>query len=263
MVQKNIFLSRFLFLLFFGSVIFGCNTNSKNNAEQTIVEKPINTKLQALINHFKNADKFPLIIDSTYIATINKNDSLGTNEVKMLTQNFFNDSLVLSDTNLLSDFYKIDSVKANHTFEKWSEKLDIGMTEYANAYALQKINLNDSVSLLVWALSASSYEADPNWYSSTIYFTQLIGKNIGETFVLGQYFNWIDPPSAYQLLLSGNLTKNGKLVLEKNEQTEDLDDSATTITQTHFEYLVNGKKIELKEKKVTENKNISWKATNH
>ena len=144
-------------------------------------------KLEKLLTHFKDNNNFPLVVDSAFIAnSVTKHDSLGENEVKTILVKWKNDSLMSEDHDAFKDFYHIDSLKANHGYEKYYEKLDNGDTRYSNAYGLQKIELADSTEVLVWALDYASYQADPMFNSTNIYGTLLNKDNIGITFLLGQ-----------------------------------------------------------------------------
>ncbi|MEO6883101.1 MAG: hypothetical protein ABI199_03650 [Bacteroidia bacterium] len=237
-----LFKSGFILMVLLIAFYFG-NPQNKN-ADKTL----LNPNLQSLLLHFKNTNSFPVRIDSTYMTNFSTKDSLGANEIRLLTTKWLDDSLVMNDEDRLSDFYKIDSVKAAHGFSKWAEKLDIGMTKNANAYGLQKINLNHHLSLLIWAISYSSYEADPWWHTTSINFTELNENKLGETFCLGQISFWIDTPNSYQFILSGILNRDGKLVLDKKSEEYNLDDSTKTLENTHFEYSLTNNKIILKVK---------------
>jgi len=255
-------------------LLIGCLSTSCHNGQKADIKKSHsdstktsatlspNNPLAKLLVHFKDNNSFPILIDTTYMNKVAKNDSLGTSMLQLLAKEWVKDSLTMDSSNVLKDFYTIDSVKAKHVFEKWADKLDIGMTKFSNAYGLFKTTLTDGTTLLVWTLIYSSYEADPNYSSTTIYFTLLKDSTIGQTFLLGENYFYIDPPSAYQRIITGNLGADGKLVLEENALTSDLDTLLGDSSHMHYEYLINKTGITLKNKVLSPTKQIKLKAQN-
>jgi hypothetical protein len=225
------------------------NTNSNhatgNPADTTrqVVTPKLAPAIEKLLTHFKDNNNFPVVIDSAKVAGSNKGDSLGTNEVKLLAKKWVGDSLQQMIKYVLRDFYFIDSIKASGTFAKWAQSLDIGMTKLANAYALQKIKLNDSTTVLLWALKTSSYEADPFSDVNTVYVTLLYNGIITETSILGQLSDSGDPPSMASGILKGTLTKEGKISIEESEEVDDIDSAKGEVARTHYDYVITSGKI--------------------
>ncbi len=255
----------------FSCLVLACNTSHDKKAtegpgyEDSIKSAKavvIDPKMQSLLTHFKENNKFPVIIDSAFIANMNKHDSLGTNEVKMLVKEWFYDSLVFDSRDEVKTFYTIDSVKAKHAFAAWADKMDIGSIEFANAYGLEKVLLNDSTSLLVWALSYISYPADPSYSGTDIYFTMLNRNTIGQTFMLGGTSLGADPPSVGQTDITGRLTKDGKLVLDERVLNEDIDSLKGTLDHTHYEYQVQHSLIKQQVKQRDAQKHFTFKEGN-
>lgn len=250
-------------------LLCSCNTGSSkvkklqaiktDSAKRTIQTTQIyhSENLPELLTHFKREGKLPFRVDSFYISNLNKSDSLGTSEVKILTRKWINDSLV-RDSNF-TDFYVIDSVKAKHVFDKWAEKLDIGMTMYANAYGLQKLQLADSTALLVWALTTTSYPACPSLYTVTIYFTMINHNNLGKSFMIGEYYSGADIPNVAEGRVSSILTSDGKLVMEEKSLTEDTDSLTAMLSHSHYEYLIHNGAITCKVKQRDLPKHIKLK----
>lgn len=244
-------MTRYIFIFIaISSLLVSCNTNtSKENANTNSTQADLKlpqakvaekADLSALLSHFKTNTKFPVIIDSTYISNSSKKDSLGTREVKMLTKKWFKDDLV-SDSGGMKDFYVVDSVKANDSYQQWLDSLkDYAMQpEVENAYGLQKITLADSTTLLVWSLSYSN-EADPSYSNTNIYFTMVYKGSISETFLLGYNSVSADPPNADKTTLVGTLTKDGKLLLEKNDAAWDVDTtSAPGVSYSQYTYQIS------------------------
>ena len=239
--------------LLIGAIAFSsCNMNSNNShaagqpadtARQVVAPK-LDPAMEKLLAHFKDNNNFPVVIDSMHVANINKGDSLGTNEVKLLAKKWSGDSLQQNLTYVLHDFYMIDSIKAKGAFTKWAGTLDIGMTKFSNAYALVKIKFDDNTTILLWGLKTSTYEADPFTDVSTVYFTLLYNGAVTETSILAQLTASGDPPSMASGMTNGTLTKDGKISMEDAEEVDDLDSAKGEISRTHYDYMIaNGKII--------------------
>lgn len=245
-------MKHFNWLVFFLSLLIfpSCNnssqsnSNSKENKKDTItsinsIEKDtVSGQLQKLLIHFKDTTGFPFVVDSAYIAHVPSHDSLGAKEVNLLSKNLVKDSLMDDANTTIHEFDTIDSLKANGLYSKWVEKLDIGMVQTANAYALNKIKLNDSITVITWAIACTSYPADPIYNFTYIYCTILGKDKFKATFVLGRVLNGADPPIADDQYLYSTLYKNGSLKLDYSDSYYDSDSSITTLNKSHYEYII-------------------------
>jgi hypothetical protein len=231
-------------------LLLACNSNQPKKEEQetaptTAATPQLDPQMQDLLKHFKNDGRFPYVVDSAYMSKAEKFDSLNGPQVKMLIKKWFNDSLI-SDENhdlIMQDFYTIDSLKAKHAYTQWCQKLDIGMTKFAKVYALHRLKMNDSTNLLVWALETASYEADPNSARTSVYFTIWNGKEMGQTFILGESISFADPPQGSEVQYYGKLTADGKLVIDQSQLTEDFDSATGQLLTQKTVFQITGNNI--------------------
>ncbi len=239
-------------------LVIACNSGDKNKAAASTkagdsakgpVQPPLDPKIEKLLVHFKDNLKFPVVIDSAFIAHVTKYDSLGANEVKMLALQWFKDKLTDDDKMDLVDFYKIDSIKAKHGFAKFADSLQPGDTKFSNAYGLQKIKLKDSTLLLIWANSYASYEADPVSGGTNIYGTVLSGSDIGITYVLAESSSFADPPSGSETLLTDSITNDGKLFFRQTTIQDDYDSMQAQVYQSFYQYQISHGKMSFKSTK--------------
>ncbi|HXB12335.1 MAG TPA: hypothetical protein VNZ45_10135, partial [Bacteroidia bacterium] len=170
-------------------LMHSCNNSSnKTTAENKpmVVEK-LPPELEKLFSHFKEDNSFPVNVDSTYMTTVKKGDSLGSKDVMMFVKQWFkDDSLGFVFDDEIKTFYTIDSIKANGAYKAWHEKLDIGMTRLSNIYALKRIKLDDTTTILLWGLVYSNQEADPIYDVTEVLFTIVNHNKFGESFLLGE-----------------------------------------------------------------------------
>ena len=247
--------------------VMACNTRTTQVANETpgkqdsqkIAFVKMAPGLEKLLTHFKDGS-MPIVIDSVYMTKAEKGDSMDGNEVKILSKGWGKiDSIDMSEDNGFKEFYTIDSVKAKGAFAKWAEKLDIGMTKLSNAYALQKIKVDDTNTLLLWALVYSSYEADPVFDGTVVYGSLLKQNQVSNCFMLGEISEGADPPSEGQTLITSRLSKDKTLLFDESEMTIDLDDSAGACTVSHFNYLLNNGVPKFISKKSTHKEGIKVK----
>lgn len=257
-----------LTLLLFATTLFfaGCNSAPEKSGQTTTVTNKDSVKSQpatpqipadnkpdpditALMARFKANTTFPVIIDSAYCVNMNKGDSLGAKEVKMLTKKWFNDSLVIDAGDVLKDFYKIDSIKAKGAYEKWINGLsDYVQVVNSDAYALQRITLADGKTLLVWGLQYSD-GADPLYNIANVYFTIADNNKIGETFLLGSCSNGADPPAFGQTVLAGKLMGDGSFTMEKHQFSYQGDTNIAQVDHALYKYAITNGTISLVSKK--------------
>ncbi len=271
MLNKNRKAVAFLSII---CLVISCNQGIKNETKSVIATMPdslsrrdpfgkapsIELSADAkmnLLKHFPDNDKFPVIIDSAYMAQVNKHDSLGAKELKMLARFWHDDELFNEEDDSMEvlHFYQNDSLKAYHLFKgQYTE----GKPTYSNAYGLQKINVREET-LLIWALVSKQEDADPIYRLTTVYYTILNNNTILETSIMGRLMIGMDPPGEYRTILSGTLASDGKLGLDQHEFTGDMDSLKGELKHTHYEYFIHQGYTQLTNKKADSPKEIKLK----
>ncbi len=238
------------------SVLFfcACNTSEKKEVaakDPSEVVKQLDEKGNQITKWFKNTGALPFTADTSVFNNVKGFDSLGTAEIKILTLNKSKTNKTDEVDYDLADFYKIDSLKAAGVYLKWCDSLDIGMTKYANAYAINKTILNENTTLLFWVLATSSYEACPYATTIDVYLTVVYNNAVGPCFRLGGYGSYGDPPVSLERTFTGTLNKDGKIIQNLYEvHDEDMDQPFLFITKEYYESEIkDGKIISVKEEK--------------
>ena len=116
---------------------------------------------------------------------------------------------------------------------------------------MKKIKLNDSTTLILWALCYSNEEADPTFDVTEVLFTVMNNNNFGESFLLGEVAIGADPPNSGHTITTGKLSKDGGFELNEVNYSEELDDMKGEINRSHFEYAISNGKLYFKVKKVS------------
>lgn len=235
-----------------------CSNNKPETDANTNTAAAEETPLQKTMAHFKSNNTFPFVVDTAFLNKLNSMmqpvngfDSLGTAEVKVLDAKWHT-----TEANNVSyydyrEFYKIDSIKASGTYKAWCEKLDIGQTKCSNAYAIQKMQLDSNTVLLVWAFTNSSYEACPYFTNQTINFTIVYKGSVSQTYYLGEYSSYGDPPVSSEITANGKLNADGSFSIDWHQVSdEDMDQPFIFVTDNHSEFIIkHGEIMKLKEDK--------------
>ncbi len=229
---------------------FSCGEQRTESKEDSIKTGDSVTKVLAtvipVLDFFNKKCPLPFAVDTTLLFHLENFDSLGTNEVKALTGNWFKHDLVAGASYDIETFYKIDSVKAVGKYKEYCDSLQIGNTKYANAYAICKLQADTNTAILVWTLVSSSYEACPYSETKTVYFTIVYGGAITQTFELGEYGTYADAPVSMVRTLSGKMNTDLSFIINVyQEGDEDMDLPTIEVTKEHYEFAIKEGKISL------------------
>lgn len=211
----------------------------------------IDPEIEKMLPLFQEVKEFPYKTDTAFLNHFEAGkDSLVTAQVKLLGGNWFKHALTDGINGQLIDFYMIDSIKAKGAYTEWCESLDIGMTKFANAYPLHKMQLNEKTWILTWVVETASYEACPYFSGTNVYATLIYEGKPAQSFIIGENMGAGDPPSAMSRNLTSEITTDGKIALHAFEESDDMD--AEFSTQVRNEYwfeIKDGQFVSVKEEK--------------
>lgn len=207
-------------------------TSSENETplvEKKIVEYP--EEIKKFIHLFPDL-KQELSLDRVFMkdSTLNHTKhKLSLKEVRLLAQNFSKDELTEINEYYLKDYFKIEQSKLDNKYKAYTDSLDIGMMQDANCFALGKIDLGDSLSILIWKINFASYEACP-YYSGTHFMASVIyAKQVIQTIQVACDESAADAPfssSTFQeakFFTIGKIsTKSESVSLEEEKEIERL-----------------------------------------
>ncbi len=186
----------------------------------------------------------PYPVDSAYIQSATDKDSLPQEFVQALIHNLSKHELNSSISWILKDYYLIDSLKRSGSIEAYRRALDIGQTQDCSAHALNRVILNDSLEVFIWALSYSSYEACPYYAGTIVLGTFLLDGESQDCFLLGEYMGAGDPPAGMTRQITSLINGDTNIELHYYEEsTDNMDDPrATQKTETNYKLaLGNGR----------------------
>jgi hypothetical protein len=154
------------------------------------------------------------------------NHKLSSNFVKLLSGKLFSDDATERNSYYLNDYYLIQQAKKDKKYEEYVQKLDIGMMQDANCYALSRIEFGDSLAILIWKIDFSSYEACPYYIGTHILGTLIADGKCLETLQLANMESAADAPMSSNSTQFVKISKTGKI--QCNYETI-VDEEETTI----------------------------------
>lgn len=177
--------------------LFACSTKAEQSIPKT--EKKDIIYPEFLAKSISKLDKLtlPFTIDSLFFLDTNRSKKLRViplEEVEFLTKNLHKEEASDANRYYINDYLKIKNAKLDHQYETFKKKLDIGMIQDAECYYLGKIEYPDSVAILVWKLTYSSYEACPVFEGNHVMASLIYNGEIIQTFELAAHETNIDPP---------------------------------------------------------------------
>lgn len=169
-------------------------------------------------------------IDSVYLETLeselNNLNSLTPTVAKELFAAYTVPETEIYQSDFVSDFLKIDSLKKNDGYDLYTQKLDIGMLRDARAFKSGLINIDNEKAAALWGIWYSSFEACPYFHGVDLYLSVFENRKLKQTYKVGSNFSSVDPPVAVYNPISSKI-ENGQLTVKMENNDIDLVDDIT------------------------------------
>ncbi len=235
-------------------LIASCGNNKKtkniivDNEHKTdsVVFKnpPLDLAIQKMLPLFDETNDLPFLADSSIINHLKKYDSISTNEVKLLSLKKIKHSLSDESNYQLKTFLFIDSIKRAGGYAAYIENLDIGMTKFANAYAIKRVNLDIYTMALIWGINTSTFEACPYANETYIYITIVHKGKVTSSFVLAEDLQAGDPPVSMSRTVNARINRDMTIDIELYEESdEDIDAPKIEINKENYILTLNDGKL--------------------
>lgn len=183
----------------------------------------------------------PIHFDSTFF---NKhaefdyqNGNLNREIVQLLTQKFAQDEISSRENYYVNAFLEIEEAKEAEKYLEYQENLQSGMTEDAVCRSLGRIELGDSVGLLLWEIKYVSYAACPFYKGHHVLGTVIYkGKTISCMHIASSE-SGADAPMTFESLQLASLYKNGAMYIRsfgKTYEGDELIENSFSIANYQF-----------------------------
>lgn len=217
---------KFNLLLFSAMFLFSCGTGPEEKTTEEN-EKPKKVEYPAEIS--SKIDLFPVVgdelkLDKAFFADSSRNHKehkLNMDLVKFLSSSLSDDELSEPNAYYLKQYYVIEKAKKSKSYNKYVEKLDIGMTKDANCYALSRIEFGDSIAALLWRLDFSSYEACPYFRGSHFLLSTVYKGKVVQTIQLAADESAADAPMSSSILQQAKISGKGKISFTYESSVEE------------------------------------------
>jgi hypothetical protein len=217
---------KFNSLLFISILTFSCNSQQAGKTSEES-ETPKKVTYPAEIN--SKIGFFPLAgdelnVDKIFFADSSRNHKkhkLNPELVKFLSSKLSTDELSEPNAYYLKEYYVIEKAKKNKSYDKYVEKLDIGMTRDANCYALSRIEFGDSIAALLWRIDFSSYEACPYFKGSHFLLSTIYKGKVVQTIQLAANESAADAPVSSTIMQEARVFNTGKMTFKYESSVEE------------------------------------------
>lgn len=170
-----------------------------------------------------------------------ENGNLKSDVVQILTEKFAKDDISARENYYINAFLEIEEAKNNNLFDEFQESLQSGMTQNAICQSIGRIELGDSVGLLLWEIKYKSFDACP-FYSGHHVLGTLIykGKTIS-CMHLASNETGSDAPMRFETYQLAKVFKNGRINIQNYAQThEDGELIEETSSHAHYQFSSTG-----------------------
>lgn len=159
---------------------------------------------------------------------------------------------------ILSEFFRIDSLKASGKYRQYTDHLDLGMTRDVTAGKIDEIRLDDKSSVRLWLLRHGTYEACPFTSGIEVLGTLVYEGKVSACFLLGQELHSSDPPVWLRKETYGDLYSNGLVRIQSKEsdcegETDKDNKEIVKSKSEELSFIMRGGKVADKVNKTFEN----------
>jgi len=199
-----------------------------------------NIDFNQFISKIDSSYAVPYLLDSNTVERIddiqNEESNLTANEVKYLSSQLVENKPTSWNSYQITTFLKLDSLKNNGKYENYLDDLDIGMMARSNANLYAKINVSDSLFMVLWYINYSTYEACPFSAGTVIFGTLFNNSKALNTSVLGEVSGGGDAPYWGSTFVTSQIELTQMKILRIDLQGEgDLDENEEEIVTTETE----------------------------
>lgn len=217
-------------------------------AEVKIPQVEYQAELVGILDSFLLLDT-PIHFDTAFFKRELKfdfeNGNLSPEIVQVLTQKFAKDEISARENYYVNAFLEIEEAKAKDQYATYQENLDPGMTENAVCRSIGRVEIGDSVGLLLWEIKYESFAACPLYQGHHVLGTLVYKGQTISTMHLASNVSGSDAPVRFESFQLASILKNGELHIRNFAQTyeeNDLIESSSSKTN----YLFSSKGFEIK-----------------
>lgn len=260
-------MNKSLYLLIFAILFYNCSnktsetstTKSASSSDSIIIEDTfsIHPEIKKILPLFTEISSLPLKIDSVFLHKINKFDSLTWQQIDVFATTFFKHQLNDGAKWDIQTHRMIDSLKQVGKYTDYVNNLDIGMTKYCKAFAINRIPIDTKTFLLIWAIQSSSYEACPYSAETACYMSVIYKGNCVASCLLGDELSAGDPPVSMFRLIESEILEGAKINMHLYEENdEDMDAPQIEITNEKYEFTIKDSILQLEKEDIQKPKKI-------
>ena len=195
------------------------NIQKPQTSTDTLPDMP-----EAISGRVNQTLNFPYLLNQDGIDKLDLSDNeLSTEEVELLSQYLIVKDGISNIGNLLNSYFSFNHLIDSIGEEAYNDQIDLGMTQYFDAYLHYRVNLGEHKYYLIWSLDYGTYEACPYYEGQYVLATLCVNDKISNTVYIGEDSGGGDPPYMTSVFAGGDLWDTYIEVKRFEEYTEDID----------------------------------------
>ena len=155
---------------------------------------------EAISGRVNQTLNFPYLLNQDGIDKLDLSDNeLSTEEVELLSQYLIVKDGISNIGNLLNSYFRFNHLIDSIGEEAYNDQIDLGMTQYFDAYLHYRVNLGEHKYYLIWSLDYGTYEACPYYEGQYVLATLCVNDKISN--IVMDNSPWIIVPARILLFL--------------------------------------------------------------
>ncbi len=213
-------------------------------AEPLVKKVEYQPEINTILDRFNLLDS-PMFLDTSFfvqnLSTNFENGNLNSEVVQILTQKFAKDEISTRENYYINAFLEIEEMKVVEKYAEYQESLQGGMTENAMCRSIGRIELGDSVGLLLWEIKYKSFDACPFYQGHHVLGTIIYKGETISCMHLASNETGADAPMRFESYQLASVFKNGKINILNFAQTHEGNKLIEeTATHAHYQFSSHG-----------------------
>ncbi len=174
----------------------GFVSSGTDNAQEPVTDIDTLAEMPSEISDRVNKTiNFPYLLNQDAIDNLELSDNvLSQEEVELLSQYLIVHPGFSDIESRLDSYFRFNQLIDSIGEDAYDNQIDLGMTQYFDAYLHYRVNLTEKKYLLIWSLDYGTYEACPYYAGQYILATMCADGKISNTVFIGEDSGGGDPP---------------------------------------------------------------------
>jgi len=171
------------------------STSTNSTQQNSFIEDTLPEMPAEISERVNSTIDFPYLLNQDAINKLKLSDNrLTQKEVKLLSQYLITKQGFSDIESRLDSYFYYNQLIDSIGEEAYNNQIDLGMTQYFDAYLHDRVNLTKKKYLLIWSLDYGTYEACPFYAGQYVLATMCVDGKVSNTVFIGEDSGGGDPP---------------------------------------------------------------------